>query len=152
MLLTTNIPDTARVVGDTMINGESFHIVEKDLPSENTRTYLSFNSGSIVSSGGNIICPPENDLSGTFNDHYQIDNAQDTVYRAWDTFSDGHMITYDGTSYPCIQRLSYHELWPNHGDKTLIDTFYYSSIGPLRTSFSSASGAQNVGVLIDHGL
>lgn len=144
--------DTLKVVGDTLLDGETYFVFNTDKPTDNTVWYRRIDQGEVVSQTGALVCPPDNSYTGIYNDHYDI-SGTDTVQYYWEEYTGYEMVnTTFGPAYSSIQKTVYHELWPNYGGQTLADTMYYSPIGILQRSYSYFSGGKQVGTLVDYHL
>ena len=76
----------------------------------------------------------------------------DTSYYFYDAFPKyEEVFTLIGT-YNCLLQLATHETSEMYGNKTLIDSSYYSEIGPVQRSYAYLSGTKIVGKIIDYKL
>lgn len=144
--------DTLKVIGDTLINGESFFVFNTNKPTQNTNYFRRVHQGEVVSETDNLVCPPDNSYTGVYNSYYDISGA-DTARHSWEEFSGYEMVnTNFGPAYSSIQKTIHHKMWPSLGGNTFADTIYYSPIGILQRSFSFFSGGKQVGTLVDYHL
>ena len=141
--------DTVRVVGDTTINGKGYRIFTRNLPMP-SEYYLRDSSGYIVNQSGSVFLTPAPDYPQIYNDHYGMIGA-DTTHHYWDEFPGYESVTNTLGTFSCIQKTSWHDVWPSFGMSSA-DTLYFSSIGQVQRSYSFFSGAKPVGTLVDYHL
>lgn len=140
--------DTLKVTGDTVIDGETYFVFHTDQPSPDTEFYRRINDGEVRSSSGALVCPRDNSYSGIYNEFYATQGS-DTTYHQWSEFEGYKTVTTSfGSTYDCIQRTIYNEIYQTND--TVVDTLYFSPIGILQRSASYFSGAKLVGTLIDY--
>jgi len=148
-IMDNNIIDTIKVLGDTVLNGESYFVFEKSIPFNSTY-FRRLDLGNVVSHNGSLICPADINYSGTHNGHYGI-SAGDTVYQYWEEFTGALNIQSEfGASYDCPQMTAYHVYTPAFGGMTTADTNYFSAIGMLQRSYGYTNGSRQVGTLVDY--
>lgn len=145
--------DTLKVVGDTVLDGETFFVFNTDKPTDNTVWFRRIDQGEVVSQSGTLVCPPDNSYAGVYNSYYFVTGGGDTTNHVWEEFSGYEMVSSTfGPTYSCIQKTKYNENWPILGGDTFADTMYYSPIGILQRSYSYISGGKQVGTLVDYHL
>lgn len=143
--------DTLIVVGDTLIDNETFSVFHTDRPSQNSVWTFRDSSGYIINTNGIIVLPPA-PVGDIFNAHYGTMSNGDTLYYGYSEYPElADVSTYIGNE-ECFAHYFTHEIYPAFGGNTTVDTTYYGSFGPVQRSYAFASGPKMFGTLIDHHL
>lgn len=142
--------DTTKIIGDTLIDSQSYYILSLNKPMNNTRITLRDSSGYIINQNGKInLLPSANEAIYNFHFGY-IGN--DTAYAYWEEFHDALSIETPAGNYTCLGKIAKHELWPTFGSTTSVDSNLFANIGQVQRSYSYMSGAKVIGTLIEYHL
>jgi len=140
--------DTMTVSHDTIIDDSDYIVLTSNTPYPGVQWILRDDNGTIVDHNGNTFLPhlPQ---SKKINERIELDPSGDTLYQSWEEnkgliFKDTRVGTYR-----CMLNVDVHVPGPKYGDKKVIDSNYYSRIGPVRLSYAYLSGTKMIGELIE---
>ncbi len=143
--------DTLKVIGDTILQSRKYFVLETDQPSNGNKWIIRDSSGYIVNLYNQVMLTPSPDMT-EYNNHYGfIGNTGDTAFYYYDIFPRNAMVNTKLGVYECIEQLATHQSFLQDR-KELIDTSYFSKIGPVQRSYSYLSGGKMIGKLIDYQL
>ncbi len=149
-IIDNNTIDTVKIIGDTLMNEDTYFVFKSNVPTPNAIYYRRINEGEVVSQSGRLICPANNYYSGLYNSHYGFSD-RDTAYHYWEEFSVFEGVnTVFGDTFNGIQMTANHNTWPAFGAILTADTNYFSSIGMLQRSYGYLSGIKLIGTLVDY--
>lgn len=142
--------DTLKIVSDTVIANETYYVLTTNKPYINSRKTFRDSSGYIIDENGTIkLLPSANEA--IYNFHYGY-IAGDTAYAYWEEFQDNITIQSPTGDYTCLGRFAKHQLWPDFGSNTSVDSNLYAGIGQVTRSYSYFSGSKMYGTLIEYNL
>ena len=142
--------DTLKIVSDTIIADETYFVFTTNKPFNNSRETLRDSLGYIINEDGIIkLLPSANEA--IYNFHYGY-IAGDTAYAYWEEFHDDIYIQSPTGEYTCLGRFAKHQIWPEFGSNTSVDSNLYAGIGQVTRSYSYFSGSKMYGTLIDYNL
>lgn len=145
------IIDTLKVIDVVDIDGFDYAVLQSDMPSSNSFSYYRDSMDYKLDPQNHVIFSPEaGEL--TFNEHYHISGNGDTIFFAYDQFPVKEQIQTNFGIKESIVRLSFKETTENFGNETLVDTTYFSEIGPIQRSYTFLSGTKYIGTLIEFHL
>jgi hypothetical protein len=142
--------DSIQIVKDTLIDEKLYYVFETDKPYANTRFTRRDSIGYIIDQHGEILLLPSAD-EALYKFHYGY-IGNDTAYSYWEAYIDDISVQTSVGAYTCMGRLAYHEMWPNFGGNTTVDSNLYAPIGQLIRSYSYASGGKMYGSLINYAI
>lgn len=142
--------DSTQIVKDTLINENLYYVFETNKPFPNTRFLRRDSLGYIIDQQGKILLLPSAN-EALYNFHYGY-IGNDTAYSYWEAYIDDISAQSSVGAYTCMGRLAYHEMWPNLGGNTTVDSNLYAPIGQLIRSYSYASGGKMFGSLINYSI
>jgi len=148
--ITSGKIDTLRVISDTLINDLKYFVLNTNQPNFNSKWIIRDSAGYILSTKSQVMLTPA-PASKAYNSHYGFFTPVDTAYYYWDEFPRVVTVNTKQGTFDCLEQLTNHQLY-SLGNKLLIDTSFFASIGPVQRSFSYSSGAQVVGEIIDYHL
>ena len=145
------IIDSINVIGDSIINDETFFVLTSNKPQANRQYYLRDSSGYIINNRGDIYLHPQPDTE-MHDAHYGTFEG-DTLYYFWKEYENDIVnIQSPLGNYECISQLHIHQMQPDFGGLLTIDSNYYSHIGILQRSYAFSSGPKMIGTLVEYHL
>jgi hypothetical protein len=141
--------DTLKVVGDTLIEDNSFFVIHTDKPTPNAVWYLRDNEGSILTKYGSMVLPPS-PTEEIFNDHHYVLNESDTLFYYYDKFPLKEMFETNFGVEECMRQEATHIMFPLADNNEVVDISYFASFGPVQRSYAFISGTKMIGTLVDY--
>ncbi len=141
--------DTLKVVGDTIMDDNSFFVIHTDKPTSNGVWYLRDNEGSILTRYGSMVLPPS-PTEESYNEHHYVLGDSDTLFYYYDKFPLKELVETNFGEEECMRQEATHIVYPLAENNEVVDISYFASFGPVQRSYAYVSGAKMIGTLVDY--